>query len=236
MKNWLTNRSKDADEKQLEITMQESNEYEQTEENITIELKPNELTILIGTDLVPFSSDIGSMIRKTREEIMNFNGFRLPLINVKDDSSLQENEYRILVRHNLKYIGFAIPNKNYAIPEIKTNLKKVCKENLSEIFSTKFVEEYINNHLCDSENYILKVTILEFFTITSIKKILVYLLENNLSIKDGEYIFEKMCEYASLEKDKCYFRDPVPIAKMISEEIEQNNRQSVILESYLGNF
>ncbi len=203
------------------------------QESITTEQKPEEITILLGTDLAEFGYDFVNVLKSLRQEMKDENGFVLPIGKIREEFFLQENEYQIFIRGNLKYNGFAIPNKKYALSEIKNSLYRVCKENLYDIFSTKMTERYINNFL-DNENWILKNTILEFFTITSIKKILVYLLENGQSIKDGEFIFEKMCEYASLEKDRYFFRNPMPIAKNILEDLSQRNEKTeaeeIILE------
>ncbi len=196
-----------------------------------IQYKPNifdglgvdELSILIGSDLVEFGNDIVNTLKLLRHQIKKECGFVLPTGRIMNDTTLQENEYRILVREHIKYIGFAIPNRDYAIPEIKNNLYNVCQENLEELFSVKTVEKYISYYL-ENENSILKYTILDFLTITDIKQIFVYLLKNGQSIKDIEYIFEKMCEYSSVNRDKYCFRNPMFIAENILEDLHQKDK------------
>ena len=91
-------------------------------------------------------------------------------------------------------------------------------ENLDLVFTNEITEKYIN--AVQSRNGWLVWNVSHLIPVTGIKVILVNLLKNGKSINDITYIFEKICEAATKEKDWCSMRDPYKIAKAINTEIQ----------------
>ena len=181
-------------------------------------LSVDELRIIVGEDLIGIAPAICQRIQELRKKIKEEKGFIMPAVRIIDDFDLQENEYQIQVKNKTVFTGYTVPKETYACDEISKNMEISCMENLDLVFTNEITEKYIN--AVQSRNGWLVWNVSHLIPVTGIKVILVNLLKNGKSINNITYIFEKICEAATKEKDWCSMRDPYKIAKAINTEIQ----------------
>lgn len=198
-------------------TKKEIESVEDQINNMFKTLSIDELKIIVGEDLIAIAPAICQRIQELRKKIKDEKGFIMPAVRILDDTELQENEYQIQVKNKTVFTGYTIPQENYACNEISKNLEMSCMENLDLVFTNEITEKYINT--VQSRNGWLVWNVSHLIPVTGIKIILVNLLKNGKSINDITYIFEKICEAATKEKDWYSMRDPYKIAKLINTEI-----------------
>lgn len=177
-------------------------------------VRSEELCIQIGSDLECFSDLLCSKIWNLREDLFEKTGFIMPVVKIKVNDFLQENEYNIFVRNHISEIGFAVPNEDFAPDEIIKSLENTCIEHIDEVFSSNVAEKYLDIIKSDSSHLISDL--LYVTDISGLRIILVDLLKDGQSIKNISLIFEKICEYShngSAIK---------PNPKLIAEFIKQN--------------
>ena len=163
-------------------------------EDMFTSLIADDLKIEIADNLSEFMET--DSIHELRTKIKENTGFIIPLVAVTVNDSLQDNEYKIFIRNNEVFEGSTVPVTNYAEAEIIYNLEKICKEHINEIFTNKISEKYID--LIQRNNNKLLWEISWYIKPTDIRAILVDLLRMEKSIKDIEYIFEQIGQYAYL--------------------------------------
>lgn len=180
-------------------------------------LQVDVLAVAFGDDILPFAQNIVNGIGKLRIKLKDQSGFIIPPIRVINDKGLQENEIQILVRGHVVYSDFAIPTKEYVLKYVMSNLSKLATKNVSEIFSNEITEKYID--LVQKNNSWLIWNVLRLVPVTGIKVILVDILKAGKSIKDIVFVFEKICEYASENKDFTISKDPYRIAECVKRDL-----------------
>ncbi|MBQ3311181.1 FHIPEP family type III secretion protein [bacterium] len=180
-------------------------------------LTSDELKIALGDDLTFIAPKICYRIQELRKKIKDDNGFIMPTVRLFDDNKLQENEYQISIRSKKIFTGYTVPNEDYACNEILNSLEASCMDNLELVFTNELTEKYIN--AVQSQNSLLIWNVSHLVPVTGIKAILINLLKNGKSLKDITFIFEKICEAATQEKDWFSMRDPEKISKIINSQI-----------------
>lgn len=180
-------------------------------------LQVDVLAVAFGDDILPYAQNIVNGIGKFRIKLKDQSGFIIPPIRVINDKSLQENEIHILVRGHVVYSDFAVPTKEYVLKSIMTNLSSIATKNVSDIFSNEITEKYID--LVQRNNSWLIWNVLRMVPVTGIKVILVDILKAGKSIKDIVFVFEKICEYASENKDFATSKDPYRIAECVKKDL-----------------
>ena len=111
---------------------------------------------------------------------------------------------------NTKIFKSFLPNqllKNYSLEYFM----------FSDIFSNEITEKYID--LVQRNNSWLIWNVLRMVPVTGIKVILVDILKAGKSIKDIVFVFEKICEYASENKDFATSKDPYRIAERVKKDL-----------------
>jgi len=180
-------------------------------------LEVDALAVSFGDDIIEFAPSIVSCIGKFRNAMKEKSGFIIPPVRVINDRSLQENEIQILVRGHVVFQDFAIPKKDYILEAVLNNLAKITTKNISEIFTNEVTEKYID--LVQKNNSWLIWNIMRIVPVTGIKLILVDILKAGKSIKDIVFVFEKICEYASDNKDFMSTKDPYKIAECVKKDL-----------------
>ena len=180
-------------------------------------LKVDTLAVVFGDDILPFAQSIVNCIGRFRSAIKEKSGFIIPPVRVINDKDLQENEIQILVRGHMVFQDFAIQNKDYILESILNALAKISTANISEIFTNEMTEKYID--LVQKNNSWLIWNVMRILPVTGIKAILVDILKAGKSIKDIVFVFEKICEYASENKDFMSTKDPYKIAECIKKDL-----------------
>ena len=145
------------------------------------------------------------------------SGFIIPPVRVINDRTLQENELQILIRGHVVFQDFTIPKKDYILETVLNNLAKITTKNISEIFTNEITEKYID--LVQKNNSWLIWNVMRIIPVTGIKLILVDILKAGKSIKDIVFVFEKICEYASENKDLLSPKDPYKIAECVKKDL-----------------
>ena len=148
--------------------------------------------ISLGDDLIPFIEMIINTTFNARASIKNQTGFIMPAIKYSSDSTLQENEISVMIRGNIAFNKFVIPNKENIEKEIKDILDELYLNNLSDIFSNEMAEKYIDAVIVKNRKLVADISY--YFSTVEIKYILKELLENGISIYNIDLIFEKISE------------------------------------------
>ncbi len=148
--------------------------------------------ISLGDDLIPFIEMIINTTFNARTAIKNQTGFIMPAIKYSSDSTLQENEISVMIRGNIAFNKFVIPNKENIEKEIKDTLDELYLNNLSDIFSNEMAEKYIDAVIVKNRKLVADISY--YFSTVEIKYILKELLENGISIYNIDLIFEKISE------------------------------------------
>lgn len=180
-------------------------------------LQVDALAVVFGDDILQFAQSIVNCIGKFRMAMKEKSGFIIPPVRVINDKDLQENEIQILVRGHVVFQDFAIPKKDYVLETILNNLARISTKNISEIFTNEMTEKYID--LVQKNNSWLIWNVMRIIPVTGIKLILVDILKAGKSIKDIVFVFEKICEYASENKDFMTTKDPYKIAECVKKDL-----------------
>lgn len=178
------------------------------------------ICIKIGSDICEFGEKIANQIGEVRSKIKDKMGLIIPPVRLTDfgNDDFQENEYRIIIQNKTVFTGFTVPKEDYACNEIMRELEKACFDNVELVLTCQMVEKYIN--FVQNKNSWLIWYLSRLIPPTGIKVILTDLIKNGKSINDINFIFEKICEQATIEKDMCSIRDPYKIAKAINLELK----------------
>lgn len=177
----------------------------------------DELKISIGEDLLPYSKELSLKIKDLRKKLKEKTGLIIPAVRILDDCDLQENEYRLFIRQNVVFAGFTVPKEDYAINEIIANFEKQCIKNVELVLSNELTEKYMET--VQRNNGWLICYLSRLIPTTGIKIILANLIKNGKSIKDINFIFEKICEVATQDRDMYSIRDPYKIAKALNSRL-----------------
>lgn len=177
----------------------------------------DELKISIGEDLIPYGRELSLKIKDLRKKLKEKTGLIIPAVRILDDCDLQENEYRLFIRQNSVFTGFTVPKEDYAINEITANFEKQCLKNVELVLSNELTEKYMET--VQRNNGWLICYLSRLIPTTGIKIILANLIKNGKSIKDINFIFEKICEVATQDRDMYSIRDPYKIAKALNSRL-----------------
>ena len=181
-------------------------------------LGADEISIIVGEDLICFGKGISDRVGDLRNKIKDKTGLIIPPVRVIDDMDFQENEYRVKIRNEEVFTGFTVPQEDYALNEIANNLERVCMDNLDRVLTNEMVEKYIE--VVQRNNGWLVWYLARLIPTTGIKVILVDLIRNGKSINDITYIFEKICEQATKNRDMCTIPDVHKIAERLKLELK----------------
>ncbi len=178
----------------------------------------DELKITVGEDLVPFGEDLCTGVRDLRKKLKAKTGLIIPAVRIIDSCEIQENEYQISIQDKQVFNGFTVPKEDYAVNEIIANLEKECIKNVELVMSNELTEKYMET--VQRANGWLVCYLSRLIPPTGIKIILSDLIRHGKSINNINYIFEKICEVATKDKDMYSIRDPHKIARELNLEIK----------------
>lgn len=180
------------------------------------ELKVDAVKICIGGDLSEYGENLGCQLGEFRDNLFEKTGFIFPPVRVIVSDEIQENEFRILLREKLTLTGYCRLNQEDAVSEIINSLQNVYENNIDRIFSNEIAEKYIDT--VQKQNGWLIWNLTNAMPAWGIRLVLVRLLQQGRSIKDINYIFDKICKYATKNRDVCIKADPYLVSeKMCSE-------------------
>ena len=163
-------------------------------------INPDKILNYFGIDIIKvslpkklknLSTDLMAKIVALREELADNLGYIIPNVRICNDYDLKDDEYEIFVR--TKSISkFKIENENDILEQIIENIKDICLKNISKIF----LQENVQKLLDEVSNKKVVETLLQNLSIEDIRLILLELINQNISIKDNNYIFERMSVYS----------------------------------------
>lgn len=172
----------------------------------------------IGSDIAEFGADICEEISSFRECIAENSGFIFPLVRVIDNSSFQENQITIFIQGKKIKEEFLIPNKENVIKDIHNLLEEIYKNYLDEIFTSEFLEKILSK--VQEKNAWLIWNVACTFTTTQLINIFARILKEDKSIKNAEYIFQKIDEiFMKKYSDCCVRLSPQDLANEIVKQI-----------------
>ena len=127
-----------------------------------------------------------------REELADSLGYIIPNVRICNDYDLKNDEYEIFVR--TKSIGkFKFEESNEKLEQIIENLRKISLENISKIF----LQENAQKLLDEVSNKKIVETLLQNLSVEDVRLILIELINQKVSIKDNNYVFERMSVYSN---------------------------------------
>lgn len=180
-------------------------------------LTTDEIVICVGNDLVESGHKLSKKIANLRENLFEACGFILPAVRVVNKTCLQENEYHFQIQGNIAFVGFSLFSEEDAIAEISQNFEMTCIEHISEIFSNRMTEKYVES--VQRENAYLVWNLSNILPIWDLKTILTDLIKEGKSIKNITYIFEKICEITGKQGDGSFTTDPHKISKKLIKHL-----------------
>lgn len=160
------------------------------------------LSIRLGTGLLHYADPecenvMLPLISKVREELTDELGYIIPNVRCLDDKDLKPDEFRIYVRGIMRDKFFV--GKNTKNEEISTLLRKhlreCCIKNVNNILTRTDViklMEIVNTQDPTLVNDLIPSRI----SAVDLRRILVSLIREEISVKDTILIFERLCDYA----------------------------------------
>lgn len=180
-------------------------------------LTTDEILICVGSDIAVSAKKLCDKISSLRESLFETCGFILPAVRIVDKNSLQENEYHFQIQGNVAFVGFSLFSEKDAIAEISQNFELTCLEHISEIFSNRMTERYVES--VQRENSYLVWNLSNILPIWDLKTILSDLIKEGKSIKNITYIFEKICEITGKQGDGNFTTDPHKISRKLIKHL-----------------
>lgn len=160
------------------------------------------LSIRLGTGLLHYADPecenvMLPLISKVREELTDELGYIIPNVRCLDDKDLKPDEFRIYVRGVMRDKFFV--GKNTKNEEISTllskHLRECCIKNVNDILTRTDViklMEIVNTQDPTLVNDLIPSRI----SAVDLRRILVSLIREEISVKDTILIFERLCDYA----------------------------------------
>ena len=164
-------------------------------------INPDKMLIYFGIDIIKvslpkklknLSTDLMAGIVGLREELADSLGYIIPNVRICNDYDLKNEEYEIFVR--TKSVGkFKFEESNEKLEQIIENLRKISLENISKIF----LQENAQKLLDEVSNKKVVETLLQNLSVEDVRLILIELINQKVSIKDNNYVFERMSVYSN---------------------------------------
>lgn len=171
----------------------------------------------IGGDIAECAEAVCEKINELRDNIKSATGFIFPPVHVLHKEELQENELVLFVRGKEVLRDFLVPNKEIIVKNIYEILNHVFDDYLDEIFTMEYVEKYINK--VQMTNSWMVWDISKQLGGYEIKKILVNVIKEKKSIANINWVFEKIDECLSENRDFFHVWDADIVSRYICKEI-----------------
>ena len=150
------------------------------------------IKVSLPKKLKNLSTDLMAGIVGLREELADSLGYIIPNVRICNDYDLKNDEYEIFVR--TKSVGkFKFEESNEKLEQIIENLRKISLENISKIF----LQENAQKLLDEVSNKKIVETLLQNLSVEDVRLILIELINQKVSIKDNNYVFERMSVYSN---------------------------------------
>lgn len=189
--------------KSSECNVQEQNSVELNSPNEMYErLGVDILSIRLGTGLLnyaapEFDNILLPLISEVRKEFTEELGYIIPKVRCLDDKDLRPDEFRIYVRGVMRDNFFA--GKNTKNDEISTllrqHLKECCIKNVKDILTRTDVIKLMEI-VSSQDPTLVNDLIPSRISAVDLRRILVSLIREEISVKDTILIFERLCDYA----------------------------------------
>ncbi len=186
-----------------ECNGQEQNSVELNSPNEMYErLGVDILSIRLGTGLLnyaapEFDNILLPLISEVRKEFTEELGYIIPKVRCLDDKDLRPDEFRIYVRGVMRDNFFA--GKNTKNDEISTllrqHLKECCIKNVKDILTRTDVIKLMEI-VSSQDPTLVNDLIPSRISAVDLRRILVSLIREEISVKDTILIFERLCDYA----------------------------------------
>ena len=189
--------------KSSECNWQEQNSVELNSPNEMYErLGVDILSIRLGTGLLnyaapEFDNILLPLISEVRKEFTEELGYIIPKVRCLDDKDLRPDEFRIYVRGVMRDNFFA--GKNTKNDEISTllrqHLRECCIKNVKDILTRTDVIKLMEI-VSSQDPTLVNDLIPSRISAVDLRRILVSLIREEISVKDTILIFERLCDYA----------------------------------------
>ena len=160
------------------------------------------LSIRLGTGLLNYvdpecENIMLPLISEIRKELTDELGYIIPKVRCLDDKDLKPDEFRIYVRGVVRDKFFAGKNtKNDEISNLlRRHFRECCIKNVKDILTRTDViklMEIVNSEDPTLVNDLIPARI----SAVDLRRILVSLISEEISVKDTILIFERLCDYA----------------------------------------
>lgn len=143
-----------------------------------------------GSDIAEYGDEICQKIEDFRNGIAERTSFIFPLVRILQNNDLQENEIKVFVREKEVCHDFLIPNLEKILEATDEKLDYIYCNYLEDIFTNEFFEKIINKVQLDNAWLVWNLSCR--YSVFDMKEVLINLLKLKKSIKNINYIFEKM--------------------------------------------
>lgn len=160
------------------------------------------LSIRLGTGLLnyaapEFDNILLPLISEVRKEFTEELGYIIPKVRCLDDKDLRPDEFRIYVRGVMRDNFFA--GKNTKNDEISTllrqHLRECCIKNVKDILTRTDVIKLMEI-VSSQDPTLVNDLIPSRISAVDLRRILVSMIREEISVKDTILIFERLCDYA----------------------------------------
>ena len=189
--------------KSSECSRQEKNSVKLNSPNEMYErLGVDILSIRLGTGLLnyaapEFDNILLPLISEVRKEFTEELGYIIPKVRCLDDKDLRPDEFRIYVRGVMRDNFFA--GKNTKNDEISTllrqHLRECCIKNVKDILTRTDVIKLMEI-VSSQDPTLVNDLIPSRISAVDLRRILVSMIREEISVKDTILIFERLCDYA----------------------------------------
>lgn len=186
-------------------------ECNRQEKNSVVLNSPNEmyerlgvdiLSIRLGTGLLnyaapEFDNILLPLISEVRKEFTEELGYIIPKVRCLDDKDLRPDEFRIYVRGVMRDKFFVGKNtKNDEISTIlRQHLRECCIKNVKDILTRTDVIKLMEI-VSSQDPTLVNDLIPSRISAVDLRRILVSMIREEISVKDTILIFERLCDYA----------------------------------------
>ena len=186
-------------------------ECNRQEKNSVVLNSPNEmyerlgvdiLSIRLGTGLLnyaapEFDNILLPLISEVRKEFTEELGYIIPKVRCLDDKDLRPDEFRIYVRGVMRDKFFVGKNtKNDEISTIlRQHLKECCIKNVKDLLTRTDVIKLMEI-VSSQDPTLVNDLIPSRISAVDLRRILVSMIREEISVKDTILIFERLCDYA----------------------------------------
>ena len=176
------------------------------------------LSIRLGTGLLNYADPkyeniLLPLLSEVRKELTDELGYIIPKVRCLDDKDIRPDEFRIYVRGVMRDKFFVGKNtKNDEISSIlRLHFRECCIKNVMDILTRTDVIKLMEI-VSSQDPTLVNDLIPSRISAVDLRRILVSLIREEISVKDTIFIFEMLCDYARFNNQSYVLVEQLRIA------------------------